>query len=49
MMADILLDSAQARWRKINSPELVALLQAGVEFKDGIQQERRIEHSRDAA
>jgi len=29
MMAFILLDAAQARWREINSPELVALLQAG--------------------
>lgn len=48
-MAYKLLDAAQARWRKINSPELVALVRAGVEFKDGKQIERRINESRDAA
>jgi transposase-like protein len=49
VMAYKLLDAAQARWRKVNSPELVALVRAGVEFKDGIQTERRTEDSRDAA
>lgn len=49
VMAYKLLDAAQARWRKVNSPELVALVRAGVEFKDGIQVERRIDQSRDAA
>jgi transposase-like protein len=49
MMAYKLLDAAQARWRKVNSPELVALVRAGVEFRDGIQIERSIEDSRDAA
>jgi hypothetical protein len=44
-----LLDAAQDRWRKANSPELVALVRAGIEFKDGIQVERRIDQSRDAA
>ena len=48
-MAYKLLDAAQDRWRKVNSPELVALVQAGIEFKDGNQTERRIDHSRDAA
>ena len=48
-MAYKLLDSAQDRWRKVNSPELVAVVRAGVEFKDGIQIERRTEQSRDAA
>jgi putative transposase len=49
VMAYKLLDAAQARWRKINSPELVALVRAGVEFKNGIQTERREDQSRDAA
>lgn len=37
------------RWRKVNSPELVAPVRASIEFKDGIQTERSIEDSRDAA
>jgi transposase-like protein len=49
VMAYKLLDAAQDRWRKVNSPELVALVRAGVEFKDGIQTERRTDTSRDAA
>jgi transposase-like protein len=49
VMAYKLLDAAQDRWRKANSPELVALVRAGIEFKDGIQVERRIDQSRDAA
>lgn len=49
VMAYKLLDAAQARWRKVNSPELVALVRAGVEFKNGIQIEGRPEESRDAA
>ncbi|MFQ5524278.1 MAG: IS256 family transposase [Acidimicrobiia bacterium] len=49
VMAYKLLDAAQARWRKVNSPQFVALVRAGVEFKDGIQVERRDNQSRDAA
>lgn len=49
VMAYKLLDAAQDRWRKVNSPELVAHVQAGIEFKDGIRIERRTEESRDAA
>ncbi len=49
VMAYKLLDAAQDRWRKVNSPELVALVRAGIEFKDGNQIERRIDQSRDAA
>lgn len=49
IMAYKLLDAAQDRWRRINSPQLVALVRAGVEFKDGIQQERSNDQSRDAA
>ena len=49
VMAYKLLDAAGDRWRKLNSPELVALVRAGSQFKDGIQIERRLDHSRDAA
>ena len=49
VMAYKLLDAAQDRWRKVNSPELVAHLRAGIEFKDGIQIERSTQESRDAA
>ena len=49
VMAYKLLDAAQDRWRKVNSPELVALVRADIEFKDGIQIERRTQESRDAA
>jgi transposase-like protein len=49
MMAYKLLDAAQDRWRKVNSPELVAQVRAGVEFKDGIRVERKNNQARDAA
>ena len=49
VMAYKLLDAAQDRWRKVNSPELVALVRAGIQFKDGNQVERRTDGSRDAA
>ena len=48
VMAYKLLDAAQDRWRKVNSPELVALVAAGIEFRDGIKIERK-EDQRDAA
>jgi putative transposase len=39
-MAYKLLDAAQARWRRVNGPELVALVRAGATFIDGRLQER---------
>ena len=39
-MAYKLLDSAQARWRKITGAELVGLVRAGVPFIDAKRQER---------
>jgi len=39
-MAYKLLDAAQARWRRINGHELVALVRAGATFIDGRLQER---------
>jgi len=46
-MAYKLLDAAQARWRCVNAPHLVALVRAGVTFLDGIKLER--EDQRNAA
>jgi putative transposase len=40
-MAYKLLDSAQARWRRINGHELVPLVRAGATFVDGKLRERR--------
>ncbi len=46
-MAYKLLDAAQARWRCVNAPHLVALVRAGATFVDGFLIER--EDQRDAA
>lgn len=40
-MAYKLLDAAQDRWRRVNAPELVALVRAGATFIDGRLQERQ--------
>ena len=39
-MAYKLLDMAQARWRRITAAQLVPLVRAGVQFKDGVRVER---------
>jgi transposase-like protein len=49
VMAYKLLNAAEDRWRKVNSPELVIQVRAGIQFKDGIRVERRTQESRDAA
>jgi transposase-like protein len=49
VMAYKLLDAAEDRWRKVNSPQLVTLVRAGIQFKDGNRVERRTAESRDAA
>jgi len=49
VMAYKLLDAAEDRWRKVNSPELVIQVRAGIQFKDGIRVERSTQESRDAA
>jgi transposase-like protein len=46
-MAYKLLAAAQARWRCVNAPHLVALVRAGATFVDGIKVER--EDARHAA
>ena len=35
-MAYKLIEAAQSRWRKVNAPELVALVRAGAIFKEGV-------------
>lgn len=39
-MAFKLVESAQARWRAVNAPQLVALVRAGATFKNGVLVER---------
>ena len=39
-MAFKLIESAQARWRAVNAPHLVALVRAGATFKNGVLVER---------
>lgn len=48
LMAFKLLDMAQQRWRRVNGPELVPLVRAGVKFVDGVREERE-EEGKDAA
>jgi len=40
VMAYKLLDMAQQRWRRLNAAHLLPLVRAGVNFVDGVQQER---------
>jgi hypothetical protein len=46
-MAYKLLEAAQARWRCVNAPHLLALVRAGATFVDGVKVER--EDQRNAA
>jgi len=46
-MAFKLIESAQARWRAVNAPHLVALVRAGARFDKGILIERPDESGRD--
>ncbi len=39
-MAFKLIESAQARWRSVNAPHLVALVRAGAKFEKGVMVER---------
>lgn len=43
-MAFKLIESAQARWRAVNAPHLVALVRAGARFEKGVLIERPDEH-----
>jgi hypothetical protein len=44
-MAFKLIESAQARWRAVNAPHLVALVRAGGRFVNGQLVERLDEHA----
>ncbi len=44
-MAFKLIESAQARWRAVNAPHLVALVRAGATFKNGKLIERPADES----
>ncbi len=44
-----LAEAAQARWRRINAPQLVAVVRAGARFIDGQLPERREEPKDEAA
>ena len=44
-MAFKLIEAAQARWRAVNAPHLVALVRAGAMFEKGILVERPDEES----
>jgi hypothetical protein len=46
-MAYKLIDAAQARWRAVNAPQLVALVRAGAIFANGVLVERP--HATEAA
>lgn len=46
-MAFKLIESAQARWRAMNAPHLVALVRAGARFERGVLLERH--EGKDAA
>jgi len=48
-MAFKLIESAQARWRAVNAPHLVALVRAGATFKNGVLVERDDEQAADQA
>ena len=48
-MAYKLIESAQARWRMVNAPELVALVRAGVKFEKGVMVERETEDNTEVA
>lgn len=48
-MAFKLIQAAQERWRKVNAPQLVALVRAGAKFIDGQLQERSDEGTEEDA
>ena len=48
-MAFKLIQAAQARWRAVNAPELVALVRSGARFENGKLIERPDEHTKPAA
>ena len=37
---------AQARWRRLNGADLLPLVRAGIGFKDGVQQEGKVNRTK---
>ena len=48
-MAFKLIEAAQARWRAVNGPQLVALVRAGAKFEKGVMVERPNQQDQEAA
>ncbi len=48
-MAFKLIESAQARWRAVNGPHLVALVRAGAKFTKGVMVERPKQQDQEVA
>jgi putative transposase len=48
-MAFKLIESAQARWRAVNGPQLVALVRAGAKFSKGVMVERPNQQDQEVA
>src|SRR5437879_2980151 len=48
-MAFKLIESAQARWRAVNAPHLVALVRAGAKFEKGVLIERQDQQDQEVA
>lgn len=48
-MAFKLIEAAQARWRSVNAPHLVALVRAGATFEKGVLIERPSSKNQEAA
>jgi putative transposase len=48
-MAFKLIEAAQDRWRKVNAPELVALVRAGATFREGALVENQTVNQETAA
>jgi putative transposase len=46
LMAYKLLDTAQARWRRLNAAHLLPLVRAGIGFLDGVQQESKVNRTK---
>jgi len=45
-MAYKLLETAQARWRRLDGVHLLPLVRAGIIFMDGVQQEGKVSKTR---
>jgi putative transposase len=46
LMAYKPLDMAQPRWRRLDGAHLLSLVRAGIAFKDGVQQEGKVNRTK---